>query len=517
MALKAKKHPEKQDDSAKSEVMHRFKMHPFLFVGTVVVLVIVIIAFVFVPAIVPNVQGGGGDFTFGYYNKVPIRYAMNNYFYNAQQYFAQSQQQSNPDETVNMFVVAQIWQQAFEETAVHMGILDEMKTAGFIVPEDKVDREMAALPQFQDAETGKFSVAKYRAMDNSTLMNLRQQVRESLISETYMADLGNLKTPSKEPAFISAMADPQRSFDAAVFPLSAYPDSEIASYVSANPDLFKMIRLSQITISSSEREARQILDSIKNGVTTFEDAARANSQDWAADRGGDMGSYMTHELSYTIGNEDARAAVVTMAAGVISDIYQVDTGWAFYRVDEAAYPADINDAAQKTKIQTYMMQNQRGPVEDWAIAEAGKFAARANETTLDQAISEAGTASGVTKSSFGPISLNYGDSPLFSSIAGAGVPALASAGANQTFWNAAFATPLNSLSEPFVVGDNVIVLLPKEEVPVEESSRGFIESYYPYWSQTGTGNATRSYFLNNEKLDNRFQEAYWKLWGTNQS
>lgn len=506
MASKAKNHPEKQDDSVKSEVARRFKMHPFLFAGTVLVLVIVIVAFVFVPAIVPNVQAGV-DMTFGYYNKVPIRYVLNNYFYNAQQNLTQ-QQEPAADDPNYMLAVAQIWQRAFEETAVHTGMLDEMKQSGFIVSNDKVDREMAALPQFLE-ENGRFSAAKYRALDNSTRMNLWQQVKENVIAGTYLADSMNLNTPSKEISFVSSMASPRRTFDAIIFPLSSYPQSETANYIAANPDSFKMIRLSQITVAS-EREARQILDSVKSGATTFEEAARANSQDWAADRGGDMGAFMTHELEWVIGNDEAREAVINMAAGEFTEVYQGQSGWTFLRVDEAAYPADPADPSQQLKIQSYIMQNLRGPVEDWAVAEAEKFSARAAETNFEQALSEGGWL----RTNFGPIPLNYGDSVLFATVRSAGVGALENAGTNEAFWKAAFSTPLNSLSAPLVIGENVVLLRPLEETSVETEESGYLEAFYPYMVQAGTQSAVSSYFLNSEKLDNRFQETFWKLWGS---
>ena len=128
MPSREKKLPEKRDDSAKSEIMHRLKTHPFLFIGTVVILVIVIVAFVFVPAIVPNTQRGE-ELVFGYYNKVPIKYVRDNYFYQVLQYITRNQQPSTDDPNY-IFTVRQMWRQAYEEAAIRIGILDEVKQAG---------------------------------------------------------------------------------------------------------------------------------------------------------------------------------------------------------------------------------------------------------------------------------------------------------------------------------------------------------------------------------------------------
>jgi hypothetical protein len=108
--------------------------------------------------------------------------------------------------------------------------------------------------------------------------------------------------------------------------------------------------------------------------------------------------------------------------------------------------------------------------------------------------------------------VNYGNAALFGSISSAGVSELSGADTNQFFWKAAFSTPLNSPSEPLVIGNNVIVLFPLEESVAEESETGMIETYYPYWLNDGASYAYRSYFLNNEKLDDRFYDLFWKIW-----
>jgi len=504
MASKNRKQPEKRDDSTKSEIMHRFKTQPLLFIGTVLVLVIVIVAFVVVPAIVPEARGSE-DLIFGYYNRVPIKYVPNNYFANVQQSLFQSYM-PEADDPSYMYMFLSVWRQAFEETVVYVGIQDEMKSAGFVVPEDVVDREMAGLSYFQ--ENGRFSPTKYRAMDNTTRMNLWRQVQESIVVQTYLWDMASLKTNSNEASFIASMASPKRSFDVAIFPFSSYPDSEIISYTQANPANFRVARLSRISITSGERDARRVLETVRSGVTTFEEAARASSQDWAAERGGDIGMVLAFELEYEIPDGQDRERVVNLARGEISDVIATSSGWSFYRADEASQPPDVSDAVQLERIRSYIMSSLRGRVEDWLIAEAGRFTARARETGF----SEAAEAANINTNSFGPLPLNYGDSILFSSVSSSGINELSGASQNQFFWRTAFSTPINTIAEPLVVGDYVIVLLPLEEVDEDESELEFIKSYYSYYVSSSTENSYRAYFLENEKLDDRFQEMFWKIW-----
>jgi hypothetical protein len=512
MASKERKQSErninKADNSDMSEIMHRLKTHPFLFIGTLVVLVIVIVAFVLVPAIVPSEASGGGELIFGYYNKVPIKYVTNNYFYQVQQSLYQSQR-PDPDDPNFMSIMMNIWRQAFEEAAVRIAILEEMKQAGFIAPENVVDREMAELAMFQ--ENGRFSSARYRSLDNSTRMNIWKQVQESYILQTYITDLENINSSSNEVSFVANMASPVRSFDLAVFPLDSYPDSEVAAYIQSYPDKFSVINLSRITITSSEREGRQILDSIKNGATTFEEAAINYSQDWAAERGGDMGTMMGFELDYEIADERTRSSVINMPKGELSELINNNSGWSIYRANETVHPADLNDTTQKTKVKNYLMSFMRGVAEDWVIANAEKFCSQVRERGFDSAIA----AQRLTKQSFGPLPLNYGNFVLFESIRSSGIPELEDAGNNQFFWKAAFSTPLNSPSTPLVIGDNVIVLFPQEETPEEEDELEYIRAYYPYWAESTVQDNFYQYFLLNEKMDDRFFDTFFSLWGIN--
>jgi hypothetical protein len=235
---------------------------------------------------------------------------------------------------------------------------------------------MARLPHFQ--ENGRFSLTRYRAMDNNTRMTLWRQVQENYIVDHYMADLASLQTPSGEVSFVSSMGSRQRTFDLAIFPLASFPYPEIASFAEANADLFRVARVSSITVDN-EREARQLFDSVRSGNISFEEAAQNYSHDWAAGRSGYMGSFMSFELTWIIGNEDARLSVFNLPAGGITEVFRVPAGWAFYRVEEAAHQADVNDPDLQNRIRGYFTQNMRGRIEDWAISEAERFSALARE------------------------------------------------------------------------------------------------------------------------------------------
>jgi hypothetical protein len=499
MAFNGKKQPVRHE-AEQPEFIRRFKANPFIFIGTIVVLIIVIIAFVLVPAIVPE-AGRMAELNFGSYNKIPINYTPGSYFAQVRENLAWYRQ--NTSNETNPFDM-EVWRGAFEEAVIRTAVLEEVKQTGYMPSREQVDKEVAR----QFLVDGVFDAARYRQLDRSTRLSLWQGVRDSLIDRRYREDVTNLRIPSKETEFIAAMASPRRSFDMASFPLSSYPDSEIAVYAAENSDLFRLTHLSRITLGSNEAEARTVLDSIQNGTATFEEAAGIHSQDGYADRGGDMGIKMIHELTTEIPDAEVRNAVTALQAGEYSSVVKVPAGWAFFRAEVTPYAADLADSGNIAKIRNYLMDLERGRVEDWLIARAETFIAGVKKDGFDAAV-EAG---GLTKQSFGPIPLNYGGVDLFGSLRSAGVQELISADSNENFWRTAFFTPLETPSTPMVLGSNVVVLYPKEESPAEESAVETVKSIYSsYWLSYNAETGLRNYFLRNAKFEDHFFEAFYKF------
>ncbi|GHU54384.1 hypothetical protein FACS189442_0530 [Spirochaetia bacterium] len=538
MANKVKKQPVSGDDSSKSEIIRRFKANPFIFIGTIVILVIVIVAFVFVPAI-PGVNGGGSvDLSFGAYDKIPINYVPGNYFAQVRDNIEYSQRYSI-NEGNAQFMSYQIWREAFEETVVHTAILQEMKKAGYAAPKELVDREVARLPQFQ--ENGRFSITKYRQYDSITRMAMWRQVQEEIAERHYHSDIEELRRPSQEEAFVSNMAVRQRRFEGVAFSTGAYPEEEVIAYVTENPALFRTTHLSRITISANEREAKQVLASIKDGTSTFEDAAKAHSQDSYAERGGDMGIKMAYELSSEGLDAGQQEQLTGLARGDYSDILKLSSGWAFFRAEDAAYPADTGDTAVLSKIRLYVTDFEQGRIEDFYFKEAEDLAGIAAEFERDQpaewstdengnrvrigrtGFDEAASRKGLEKFSFGPLPVNYGDLkvstqygaveifPLLSSFP---VSELSGAASNENFWLTAFSTPLYTPSKPLVLGNYIVVLYPLEETAAEGEALDDIKSRYSFALSSIPEQSIHSFFVGSEKLEDHFMDTFLRYFWT---
>ncbi|MDR0707387.1 MAG: peptidylprolyl isomerase [Treponema sp.] len=509
MASKEKKSLPEIEDSSKEELKRRFKAHPAVFIGTIVVLVIVVIAFVFVPAFVPGAGlGSSVDLTFGMYDKTPITYTPGGYFAQIRENITRNQQNAGQDIS-NPYLNYQIWRAAFEQTVVHTAILQEMKRVGYSIPDAAVDREVASLPQFQD--NGKFSAIKYRQLDNASRAALWRQVQEELIQERYLSDMTSLLVSSKEAPFIKAMASPERTFDMVAFPLDTYPESEIKAFASSNAALFQTVHLSKITVKASESEARQVLENIQNGAATFEEAARTHSVDSStSEKGGDMGVKMAFELASEIPGASEREAVIALAKGGISAIIKTDAGWTFFRAEEEPHPADVADAVVVQKIKAYIMDFERGRVEDWFIKEADAFIADTQTQDFDTVVSERG----LEKKQFGPVPLNYGSNQLLPPL-DSSIPELSGAASNENFWQTAFSTPLNAVSKPIAVGANVLALRPVEENPADETNAGYIESAYSsYWLSYVMEQKINNHFITSDKLKDDFLTVYFKYFSS---
>ncbi|MDR2096864.1 MAG: peptidylprolyl isomerase [Treponema sp.] len=497
MASKGKKPVQPDDESLKFDFIRRFKANPFLFIGTLFILVIVIVAFVFVPAFVPEAQTGGRELVFGMYNKTPIRYVPGNVF--SQAYSAASNTRRPQGDSGDYFIDLQNMRQAFEETVVHIAVLDEMKRAGYTVPAETVDEAVAEL--FLDAN-GRFSASRYNSLDNTEKKALWRSREEGIIKERYMSDMINLRVSSKETSFISSMAKPQRTVDMAAYSFSSYPESEIQAFARNNPDIFRITHLFRITVESSEAEAREVLTAVQEGAV-FEDQARLHSKDAYKDSGGDMGVKMFFELESEVPDAEARDALVRLEKGALSDIFKVTSGWAFFRAEENPSPVDTSVAANMDKIRYYMQDRERGLIEDYLIARADELVALCADIGFDEALLQ----KGIEKRSIGPLPLNYGNVDLFPSLSYFATD-LTDAETNENFWQAAFFTPMLTASQPLVIGNSIFVLYPREET--YEVETGMIESYYPtaYLGYL-MDRSIRSHFINSNKLEDKFYDTYF--------
>jgi hypothetical protein len=510
MSLKDKKKQIKNDESSSSEIVRKFKQSPGIYIGSVVILVLITVTFVGGDFLSGRYRGSSGDMTFGYYDKAPVTLIPGNVF---AQYYEQVLRyyQSQGADLSNFYTTSQVWRQAYEMAVTHTAILQMMKRSNYSVPEKTVDRQVAQLPQFQ--ENGRFSSALYNQMSDSSRLTLWRQVQDELAKQTYYSDfLYGLMVSSGEADFIGEMNSIMRSFEMVSYSLDNYPESEYQSYAREKADLFRTVHFSKISVNSSEREAKKILDSIKNGAITFEDAARAQSQDSFASKGGDTGIRYYYEIESEIPNVTDREVIINLRRGEVSDCFNIDGSWVIFRIEDDIKPANFNDYTVMDRVKSYLRNFDRGRMEDWAVAQINEFIRDAQDSGFDNAALQWN----LDKYSFGPLSLNYAGVELFTaleSFSDSGIPQqdLQSLSRNENFWKIAFSAKLNTPSQPLVQGNNVLVFFPVEEINIDEAAIESVASAYKfYWVNMLAEQSLQPYFINNPRLDDRFWDTFFK-------
>jgi hypothetical protein len=507
-------------------MMKKFKQRPLVFIGTVLILLLVIVTFVFWGAgdwILPKTGDLGSEqLTFGYYDNIPIEYKPDSLFAEAAEVY--QRYGLNREQAAD---------EAFYRAAFRVAVLDAAKKANYTPPKAVVDKLVAKLPKYQD--NGNFSYIKYREESELKHVETIKRVREEFIISRYRMDVAGveesyydpyslyseqqlvksaLKVPSKEADFVASMAKTQRNFEIASFAYSSYPDSEIAFYVENNQSLFKDTNLSQITIPSSEADAKKILASIQSGATNFEEAAKSQSKDMYAPNGGAPGNRTSYELNSFIPNEADRDTVLNLAAGEISvpikTLFNGGDAWTIFRAETASTPADMSNGITVSKIRNYMMREERGIVEDYLIAKAGDFSKDSRVGGFDAAAAiKVGNVLkyDVSVAKFGPMPINYGDSKIFSQVSSFGVAALNKASESENFWKIAFSTAINEPSVPFVINtanNAVVVINPVSEIANDTTAVENTKSSFTSFLNTNIEQSLKNAILTSKKFKNDF-------------
>jgi len=513
----AKKAVIKEKDSGESEIIRKFKQNPGVYIGSVVVLILVVITFVGGDFLSGGRRyaGKSADLTFGYYDKIPISWVPGNelsQYYESTVNYARSQgfDPNNTNDSRTPYINYSVWKQAYDRTVRHIAILDMLKKSGYTVSEKAVNKVILQLPQFQ--ENGHFSLSLYNSMSESSRNAFWHKTQDDIAMNVFYSDFFSLLVPEAEAKFIANMSSPERSFDFVSFNVEDYPESEFLAYGRENIKLFGTIQLSKITISGSEKEAKKILASIKDGTTAFEDAAKAQSKDIYADRGGDMGVRYCYEIDGEITASEDREAIYKLGKGELSDVVSTGEGWAFFRVEEALIEADLTDWSTLNAVRAYVRDKERGRMEDWTVEQANKFISEAKESGY----ANAARYRNLSRNSFGPIPLNFGDVDLFTTlesitVTGLSADDLKALSQNENFWRITFTTPVNTPCKPLVQGSNVFVFVPTEEKKADEASIDNIASNYKtQYLQYAFDRSLQDYFMNNGKLTDHFNDIYFK-------
>src|SRR6056297_1580244 len=501
---RAKKQLEKKA-SEQNTVERKRTQHPVMWVLSVLVLVIVVVAFVVAPAF-----GGLGSrdrLIFGYYDGEPIEYEPDSYFSRQRDAYAeQIESQSDQNSDNYQWQALQVWKGAYDMTVVHTAILQQAEKSGLVISEKKLDRTIAKYGPYQ--ENGKFSAELYRNASNSEKIATRELFNENLIHDQWNQDLANIPSTESEKEFMQSMASPERKFRYVHFSLNNYPDEEVMSFAEENTRLFRKMNLSRISLRMKESEAKKIYQQLQESPDRFEELAQNHSSDENAEKGGDMGWVRYHELAAAFEESDKADTIFSLTQGELTGLVETSFGWAIYRCDEPPTNPDFTNDEELDAVRSYVIRNERGQVEDYFINRAETFVANAKEEGFSLAAADARVSEAETE--YFPI--NYGESFFLKPIRSVndGDSLLQRAQSNQRILTSLFSVKENNFTEPLVLGNSVLVaqLLDERRAPEEEVKQ--IANYHSYIMQNFQREEIRNHFLQSDKLEDNFMQVFSK-------
>lgn len=474
-------------------------------VGSILILVLAAISFIFIPAMV---QSAGNEIPpFGYYDKKTIEYKQGSYFTNLVQMYSDQVGSANVQ---NAYF--DIFNSAFTGSVLNIAFSSAVEKSGYVVPAPQVDRAM--LPYFYDTN-GVYSPKIFNDTPDSTKIELRNAMEDNLIFQRYTEDvfgsqtekLGTytmygLKSPSAEKNFVSMMDTNKRGFSLASFSLLDYPDTEVAKWGESNKDLFTRYDMSVISVADATT-AETVLGRIKNNELVFEDAVTEYSTNYYSGTDGKLTSAYKHQLQNILTDATSLTALQNLPAGQISEVMQTQNGYAIFKNNAAPTPADMTDADTLTAVRSHMSANEKGIIEDYFLNIAKDFWTAASTSSF----AEACTQFNITPVDISPFALNYGNSPVLTSLQAAD-GSMVNAEQNENFLKTIFSMKLNEISSPMVLNDNVVVLQYTQEdntVSAENTASTFA-MYSTYFDQTSVQNS----IMSSDKLENNFLQVFYK-------
>ncbi len=474
----------KNKDAVKVE-HHKTKRNPIIFAGSVLLLVIITIAFVFSPGLISQNTGMP---ELGSYDGKAIKYDED--FVNLVEYFSEQLQAQGTQGDTTFSAMTQ----AFNYSVLTHAFIDEVEKSGYIAPSSLINREM--VPYFAD-ENGAYSELLFQQTPDGTKIRIKEATEEGVKRDLYFSDHANIKSSSNEIEFIKSMNSTQRSFDMVSFNTENYPEEEIITFGTNNAELFTTYSMDVITVND-ENTAKTVASRIANNELTFSDAITEYSIDQYSDDTGTLNDNLHYELKDIVKGEDAFNTLVSLESGTVSDVIETTSGYSIFSVTANPVPATFPNDDLVEAVHSYVTIYEAGIIEDYFINLAKDFNISAVMLGYDAALA----LYDVDSTEIEAFPVNYASVPLLDTVPTAAASQLAQAQSNEQFFEVAFALEEGQYSEPLVLGKDIVVLSHVEEVINEDLENQTMNFMYPYYVQQFDSNDISSFFMGSEKLEN---------------
>ncbi|NCN04893.1 MAG: hypothetical protein GW949_04620 [Spirochaetales bacterium] len=479
-----------------------FSRHPFVYFFSVGVLILIALTFVIGPASLKFGFADSNEAVFGSYDDTDIVYEPGGFF--AQQLQSLADQYQNAGIEIDFQTSYQIWRTAFQQTLFHTAVLKEAESIGLTASADLVDEAIRTLPQFQT--DGTFDLQLYQSTSQAEVLSLRQLIRDTSIYSRMLDDIQiGTVVSEQEASFITSLGNERRSVDYILFDQTDFPQSEVLSFVGANPQTFRALELSVITLGSQE-EADALLPRLK-GELTFEEAAIQYSQDIFAEDGGNRGIVFAFDLQRDFEDPTAMNTVFDLPQGSVSNPLAITSGQvALYRVNSAPRPLNLESSLELDQARSYLLSYESSLVRDYLESRAQEFSVAAKA----QGFETAASSFRKTISRTNEFAFNPGNLSIFPTVLSSEGTEISNAQRVKEIYEYTFNLGLGESSNPIQLSSGYMVLTPVSVGAAPDFEKEYVEGYLLPQSIAGwVSQEIERAYLSPEKVEDNFDSAFF--------
>jgi len=460
-----------------------------LYIGSVIVLVITVISFVLVPAM-SGKSSSTGNLVFGKYKNRSIKYTGSGYFSDQLNYLnSQYQNQGIDNYDFRMMLV---WRGAFEQTALHEALIAESESTGIKITSKEIDRAIVTDINGPFSIDGVFDEDSYKEAGQKRIKEIRDSYEEQKLIEKFSFDqTSGLIGNDKELEFLARMGETTRKFSFVTLGYEMYPSENVDSFYNANKDIFNKRTFQAIEFTGEKKEAEKLLSDVNNGNKPAEEQNGYSEEE----------KYL-HELKRQMINANDVAKAFNADKEVFNGIYKTSYGWLILKpVSEIT---SLSDNITET-VRSYLEKYEIGLIEDYLT----DYANTIRTAAIKDGLASAATANDINSEETDFFPMNYGNLPfIFGGINQASqAKVFEQASFNKDFYKTAFNLEADTISEPLVMGKNVVLLSLLEEKVNDNSSFTSFISYYTYQFKDSD---MKDVFLSSPHLEDNFSDVFSK-------
>ena len=477
--------------------------------GSLIILLICAFCFVVLPAVEGRTsrQQASNAPAFGKYNGKEIKYEQGTDFADFVSQYGQMYQMYG--QQLDQSAYYQIFYQAFNSTVLKYAYTEAVTKTGYKVPQSAITREL--IPYFSD-ENGNYSSKLYKQASDESKLQMKNTLESRLYAERFYNDnfgsdtemfnlvpLYGLKVSNAEEKFFEAANQELRGFDTATFSLSNYPLDEKLKFARSNEAKFNQYNMQVITIEDKST-ADSVAKRLANNEITFEDAISEYSNKNYSNSEGKLTNAYQYQIETILENPADLSIITGLSKNAVSDVVQTKLGYSIFKCTDSYVKPDFDNESVQTVVSSYISNYESSIIEDYYSDIARAFIKEAKDSDFAAAAENAGASAGT----IAPFALNYGNVDILNTF-NAGETNLSGAEENENFLTKAFALKLNEISEPIVVGNNVVVLkYTTSEKPGEDDEIN-TDLLSNYDEETSNG-----VIMGSKKLENNFISVYFE-------